>query len=214
MKESEVKTRLRAALEAHNENPSSLAKRFGVNQKTLNNQINSDTSVSLSTILLVAEALPDVSTEWLLRGGEAKSLNSLLLDSSDAVGAPYYDVDFQLGFDDMVAPSSENPEYLIRMPGYERATLWCNASGQSMAPEINNGDIIALQHIEDHSFLTYGDIYGIITTNGLRTIKRIGKSSHPNCYRLIPTNADYDEQDIPVDKILRVYRVLGAMKTF
>ena len=61
MDEIGVKNRLRTALEAYNENPTSLAKKFGVNQKTLNNQINSDTAVSLSTILLIAEALPEMS---------------------------------------------------------------------------------------------------------------------------------------------------------
>lgn len=73
MDEIGVKSRLRTALEAYNENPTSLAKKFGVNQKTLNNQINSDTAVSLSTILLISEALPEISLEWLLRGrGEMK----------------------------------------------------------------------------------------------------------------------------------------------
>ena len=50
MDEIGVKNRLRTALEAYNENPTSLAKKFGVNQKTLNNQINSDTAVSLRHI--------------------------------------------------------------------------------------------------------------------------------------------------------------------
>ncbi|MDO5395802.1 MAG: S24 family peptidase [Bacteroidales bacterium] len=129
-------------------------------------------------------------------------------------GVPYYDVDFQLGFDELIPPGIENPEYLIKMPGYEKATLWCNVSGNSMEPEISNGDIIALRRVEDFSFLTYGDVYGIITTNGLRTIKRIGRSDNPDCYRLIPTNKAYDDQDIPKEKILIVYRVMGAMKSF
>lgn len=110
--------------------------------------------------------------------------------------------------------ANEHPEYLIRMPGYEKATLWCNASGHSMEPEINNGDIIALQRVDDFSFLPYGDVYGFITTNGLRTIKRLGRSDRDGFYRLIPTNKDYDEQEIPINKIALVYRVMGAMKAF
>ncbi len=83
-----------------------------------------------------------------------------------------------------------------------------------MEPEINNGDIIALQRIEDFSFLPFGDLYGFITTNGMRTIKRLGRSLQPGHYRLIPTNRDYDEQDIPISAIACVYRVMGAMKAF
>lgn len=68
MEEKEAKNRLRIALESHGKNPTNLAKEHGLNQKTLNNQLNGDTSVSLSTILLISQALPDVSLEWLLRG--------------------------------------------------------------------------------------------------------------------------------------------------
>ena len=66
--ENEVKKRLREALLEYKITPTALAKRFGVNQKTLNNQINGDTAVSLSTILLISEALPDISLGWLIKG--------------------------------------------------------------------------------------------------------------------------------------------------
>lgn len=140
-------------------------------------------------------------------------LEEAMPEISETEGVPYYDEDFLLGFDEIIS-ARENPEYLIKMPGYEKATLWCNASGHSMEPEINNGDIIALRRIEDFSFLPYGDVYGIITTNGLRTIKRLGKSDREGYYRRIPTNREYDVQEIPVDKIAIVYRVMGAMKAF
>lgn len=87
MDEIGVKSRLRTALEAYNENPTSLAKKFGANQKTLNNQINSDTAVSLSTILLISEALPEISLEWLLRGRGDMSLTSASVVNSHNVNS-------------------------------------------------------------------------------------------------------------------------------
>lgn len=165
----------------------------------------------------IAAAFPDLNIDWLLTGeGEMLSAVKAVArpEISYTEGVPYYDEDFLLGFDEVGSPDSESPDFLIRMPGYEKATLWCNASGHSMEPEINNGDIIALQRIDDISFLPFGDVYGIITTNGLRTIKRIGRSAAPGCLRLIPTNKEYDEQDIPVEKIAIVYRVMGTMKAF
>ncbi|MEG1159653.1 MAG: helix-turn-helix transcriptional regulator [Acidaminococcaceae bacterium] len=79
MDENEVKKRLREILGAYKTNPSILAKQYGVNQKTLNNQINGDTAISLSTILLIIEFLPDISVDWLLCGsGEmCKTTNSI-----------------------------------------------------------------------------------------------------------------------------------------
>lgn len=155
-------------------------------------------------------------------GGEMLNSNDDDEDDTEEVkaeisyteGVPYYDDDFLLGFDEIYPSGYERPEYLIKMPGYERATLWCNASGSSMEPEISSGDIIALQRIEDPSFLPFGDVYGIITTNGLRTIKRLGKGHAKGYFRLIPTNKNYDEQEIRASEIAMVYRVMGAMKRF
>ncbi len=163
----------------------------------------------------IVSAYPQLNMNWLLTGeGEMLSKNEPKPEISYTDGVPYYDEMFECGFNELVAPNSESPEYLIKMPGYEKATLWCNASGASMEPEISNGDIIAMRRIEDFSFLPYGDIYAFITSNGMRTIKRLGRSSDPTCYRLIPTNKEYDEQDIPKSMIQIVYRVLGAMKAF
>lgn len=133
---------------------------------------------------------------------------------SYADGVPYYDEDFILGFTSLGTPVSETPEFLVNIPKYNGATLWCNATGHSMEPEINNGDIVALQLIDDPSFLLMGDIYALVTTNGLRTIKRVRKSDAPECYKLVPSNPGYDTQDIPIDKILRVYRVIGNIHGF
>ncbi len=129
-------------------------------------------------------------------------------------GVPYYDEDFVLGFNSLGFPSSENPEFLINMPRFQNATLWCNATGHSMEPEINNGDIVALELVEDPTFLLMGEIYAIVTTNGLRTIKRLRRAATPDSYLLVPTNPNYDPQEIPKNKILRVFRVLGNLHGF
>lgn len=163
---------------------------------------------------IIDMASPQINIDWLLTGRGKMLEKEATYEISYTEGVPYYDEDFMLGFEEVGTPNSENPDFLIRMPGYERATLWCNASGHSMEPEINSGDIIALQRIEDFSFLPYGDVYGIITTNGMRTIKRLGRGSTPDTYRLIPTNHDYDEQEIKKSQIAMVYRVMGAMKGF
>lgn len=156
-----------------------------------------------------------INIDWLLTGrGEMLEKETPKPEKNYTDGSPYYDVDFECGFDELMHPGAPNPECLIRMPGYEKATMWCNATGRSMEPEISNGDIIALQRIEDFSFLPFGAVYAIITTNGLRTIKRLGRSETPGCYKLIPTNPEYDSQDIPIKMIYCVYRVMGSMKSF
>lgn len=80
----EIKKRLQDVLVEYGSNPTQLARLFKVNQKTLNNQVNGDTDVSVSTILLFLDAFKDLSTEWLLRGrGDMRLLPDGLPDVQD-----------------------------------------------------------------------------------------------------------------------------------
>lgn len=194
--------------------PSQFATKAGIDASGFHKMLKGQLKITTATLKKIADAY-DLNFEWLKYGkGEMYVENAPVPEISYTDGVPYYDVDFKLGFDELVHPGAPNPECLIRMPGYEKATMWCNASGDSMSPEINNGDIIALQRVEDFSFLPFGDVYGFITTNGMRTIKRLGRSTRDGFYRLIPTNKEYDEQEIPIGKIAMVYRVMGTMKAF
>ena len=90
--EEEVKIRIREILKEFSSNPTQLSKQFGVNQKTLNSQINDTTTLSVSTILLILNAFPEVSAEWLLRGtGEltiqsGTNNTSISADDAELVG--------------------------------------------------------------------------------------------------------------------------------
>lgn len=135
---------------------------------------------------------------------------------SYAEGIPYYDYEFSAGFDSLADDSaSERPVCLINAPWLSRATLCCRAYGDSMRPEINSGDILALRRVEDFRFIPYGEVYGIITTEGLHTVKRVRRSRLGDDYLLlVPTNPDYDPQDIPISTIMHLYRVIGTIKLF
>ena len=93
---------------------------------------------------------------------------------------------------------------------------WCNVTGHSMEPEINHGDIIALKKIEDKSFLPLGEVYAIVTTNDMRTIKRLGAGKTDDSYTLIPSNKspEYSPQQLPARMIRTIFQVLGAVKRF
>ena len=157
----------------------------------------------------------DLSRSYLLAGeGEMLKTGRSHPVEGYETGVPYYNVDFLGGFDLVLNDQTVLPEYLIDFKEYNKATCWCNITGHSMEPEITSGDIIALKEIHDPSFLPFGEIYAIITTNGMRTIKRIGPASSPDCYALIPTNKapEYGVQEIPRTMIFKVYEVLGCMK--
>ena len=198
--------------------PSELAKRSGVDVSNLNKMLKGSQKITKQTLRKIADA-NNVSISWLLTG-EGNMLNANEATEKPRInyekGVPYYNVDFIGGFDIVENDQTINPEYLIDFKPYAKATCWCNISGHSMEPEINNGDIIALRRIDDFSFLPMGEIYAIVTKNDMRTVKRIGPSANPDNYTLIPTNKspEYGIQELPKNMILAIFEVMGCMKRF
>lgn len=190
---------------------------IGVSNSYIQNIVNGISDDVLNSIM---KKYPELNTDWLLTGNGNMLLSPMVDKNLDSYtinykkGVPYYNVDFIGGFDIVLNDQTTMPEYLIDFKKYNEATCWCNVTGHSMEPEITHGDIIALKKVEDVSFLPLGEIYAIVTTNGMRTIKRIGPSTKEDCYTLIPTNKspEYGVQEIPKRMISVVFQVLGCMK--
>ncbi len=134
---------------------------------------------------------------------------------SYTTGRPYYNVDFIEGFDLVTNDQTINPEYNIDFAPYNKdGVVWCNITGNSMEPLISNGDIIALKPLQDwNSFMEYGKTYAIVTTNNIRTVKKIRKGSDKDHLLLIPENLkECDEQEIHKSMIKHIFLVIGCMK--
>ena len=128
-------------------------------------------------------------------------------------GTPYYDVDFIGGFSEIFNSQVTVPACNVVVPGFEKASLWCNVTGHSMEPKINHGDIIALRECSV-SDIQYGEIYAVVLDT-LRTIKILRKGSSPDVLRYVPINIqNFDEQEFPVSRILHIFEVLGSIARF
>ncbi|MBO4550228.1 MAG: LexA family transcriptional regulator [Bacteroidaceae bacterium] len=151
---------------------------------------------------------------WLFTEDTSKTTDDSEVTKSTehTSGVPYYNVDFTLGFDILVNDQTTQPDYYVNFPPYNKCTCWINARGDSMTPTISAGDMVALQRIEDFRVLISGEVYAIVTRNGLRTIKRVNDLG--DSLRLIPDNKDYEEQVISKSDILGVFYVKGNVKAF
>ncbi len=197
------------------ESKADFARKVGEKPQTVSNWVVRDNGINV--LNKVMEVFPQVNKDWLMTGhGDMikSNNNSTEPQINFTKGVPYYNVDFIGGFDIVLNDQTISPEYLIDFRKYNEATCWCNVTGHSMEPEITHGDIIALKKIEDKSFLPLGEVYAIVTTNGMRTIKRLGPSNDPKCYTLVPTNKspEYGIQELPKDMIEHIFQVLGCMK--
>lgn len=82
MNEREVKDRVLQLFKYKRISVRAMAAQIGMAQKNLNNQVSGEVALSMHTLLLILDAFPDVSAEWLLRG-----TGEMFLDGSTPVGS-------------------------------------------------------------------------------------------------------------------------------
>lgn len=129
-------------------------------------------------------------------------------------GVPYYNVDFAAGYEHFVSSDVNNYDFKIDYEPYNHADFWVNNIGNSMAPKIESGDIVALKLKTDINQIIYGEIYAVVLPE-MRTIKYIRKSEKEGHVKFVPENTrDFDEQDMPVELIQKFFLVLGSIKKF
>lgn len=212
--------------EAYNiQKDTDLATLLGISKSTLSNWMSRDT-IDYDRVFSKCE---HINIDWLLTGhgsmqkeettplmGDEVAAKELVLPevNYEYKGAPYYNVDFIGGFDLVLNDQTRNPDYYIDFAPYNKdGVVWCNITGHSMEPELNNGDFIAMKEMKSPiQYLPAGEIYGIVTED-YRTVKRMTPSDKDGFVRLIPTNKspEFKPQDIPVSMICKVFAVLGSM---
>lgn len=156
-----------------------------------------------------------ISGDWLLTGKGNMIKEDVVpakVSYDPAVGKPYYDVDFIGGFSEIFNNQTTVPACNVLVPGFEKASLWCNVTGHSMEPKINHGDIIALRECSIND-IQYGEIYAVVLDT-IRTIKILRRGSSSDVLRYVPINQDFDEQEFPISRIIRVFEVLGSIARF
>lgn len=217
-----IHDRLRQFLKYEKITQQRVADDMGRTLQYVNGMVNGRSSIGKKVAARLQE-LYGVSSGWLLTGEGTMFAHSAnnepevvsdvpVVTMEPTKGRPYYNVDFRLGFDIMTNDQTVNPDYMIDFPPYNDVDCWVNAHGDSMAPTISSGDIVALKRIDDHSYLINGEIYAIVTTNGLRTIKRVRDNGET--FTLIADNQEVGEQIIPKQLVTHVYHVRGTIKMF
>ncbi len=215
-------------------NQQDFVERICSDKATVSQILNGKKEYNKQFVCKVVVAFPIISEKWLEFGEgdmlkseikysvEGASTNNTIEEQkaeyrirkkSENTGVPYFDVDFIGGYDMVENDQSVTPTYYIDFPQYNNADHWINVTGHSMEPRISHGDKIAIKHLNDwETYILYGEIYAIVTDE-YRTIKRVRRSKISDDYiRLIPLNAEFDEQDIPKSIVRNVFQVLGAAK--
>ena len=192
-----------------------LERNIGASKGVLSRAIDKGTDIQAKWIVQVVENYPQYSAQWLLTG-EGSMLKKDEVQGKVSydpkVGTPYFDVDFIGGFSEIFNDQTTLPACNVLVPGFEKASVWCNVTGHSMEPKINHGDIIALRECSIND-IQYGEIYAVVLDT-IRTIKILRRGSCSDVLRYVPINQDFDEQEFPISRIIRVFEVLGSIARF
>lgn len=216
----EIIERLESILKERGDTKNAFSIKVGINPSNFNRKMKGDIPFTSKDFAKISDAI-GINRDWLEFGKGDKGsfvredIDTKLSQNKTGISCtPFYDVDFALGFDAMYNDEPNVPSKYIAVPGYEKADFWCRTSGDSMKPFISNGDIIALKEIQDwQSFLPMNEVYAIMTTNDLRTVKVVRKGSDDMHFTLHAYNEDYEDQEINKATITKVFKVLGALKT-
>jgi hypothetical protein len=131
-------------------------------------------------------------------------------------GLPMYNVPITASFVTQYRDDPEiRPYYYLDDPRFKDCDFGAIITGDSMHAEIRHGDFIACKRIEDWSFVVFGEIYYVVSTNGLETCKYLNADpNNPNNFLLVPRNESISPSPIPKDMILRMYKVRGIIRGY
>jgi transcriptional regulator with XRE-family HTH domain len=116
-------------------------------------------------------------------------------------------------------PDHQVPDYIIRIPQFRDCNYGTRASGDSMYPEVRNGDQVICKELPVDARIIHGDMYIVHTKDGIETIKYIQQFIDDSADRpyvlLVPHNkAAGMGTPIPRDEIVRLFKVRGVFKAY
>lgn len=210
-------------------------KKIGVTINRIQKSIERDSNIKSDLLEKILKKYPAVNEDWLLTG-KGEMFNTDLIDRQNeairSIGGnneiikspfgtgkkkngegliPYYEVDFMAGNSmEFYEDSTITPAYFMDIPEFRGCTAF-RAYSDSMEDLIKSGNILFGTRVEDwRSHLEYGQIYGITMMDKRRYLKFIRKSNSPaNNFLLKSRNSDYDDFDIPKNKIKNIWLIEG-----
>ncbi|MGV0854815.1 S24 family peptidase [Empedobacter brevis] len=130
---------------------------------------------------------------------------------------PFYDVDFYSGFTKIFNDQTVAPSYYFYLPEFHNAQFAIKNSGKSMSKELGNDDILGLREVPEwQTYFPQGEIYAVVTTNDLRTIKKVRRDKDNKNLVLIPKPLDVDKfdypefEEVPISMVTALFQVVAS----
>lgn len=192
-----------------------ISEKINIPLKKLKEYDTGEKNIPKKTLEVLELFFEQIANEYENYKQEDTSISVLQTEvMNSSVQVPYYDVDFAGGWTSAELFSQQKPSFVISSPDFARAEFACNLVGNSISNRIENGSIIGLRKIEDWQiYFPTNEIYGVVTKNGLRTVKIVKRSKEKGFLELIPdalphfNNPPYEPELIPINYVVEFYQV-------
>ncbi|WP_404812036.1 helix-turn-helix domain-containing protein [Capnocytophaga canimorsus] len=192
-----------------------ISKKMNIPLKKLKEYDTGEKNIPKKTLEILEQFFEQTAKEYEVYEQEDTSIPVLQTETMiSSVQVPYYDVDFAGGWTSAELFSQQKPSFVISSPDFARAEFACNLIGNSISNRIENGSIIGLRKVDEWQiYFPTNEIYGVVTKNGLRTVKIVKRSKEKGFLELIPdalpqfNNPPYEPELIPIDYVVEFYQV-------
>jgi transcriptional regulator with XRE-family HTH domain len=226
---SDINARVKLIFERKNISQKQFSEEIGTTQQYISAVLKGERKVGSNLTERILKAFPDVGRYWLLTGEEDINTNKSTISEPNTeytkapVGkfdrkkssnelVPFYNLDFAAGNKLVLVDNNQvKPDYYMDVPEFAGCTAF-RAYSDSMERLIKSGSILFGTKLEEWNIhLEYGQIYGIICTDGRRYLKYIKKfKENPSEYFLFESeNENYDEFEMPKEYIRSIWLIHG-----
>ena len=206
--ETTVKDRLKAYLSAKNISMAEFGRRIGVSGAYVTSMRK---SIQPDKIERIRAEFPDLDIDWLLTGKEKEQKQTVDIALGNPTETrPHVDLYAAGGgnevLDGVTLSQCEQMPVVTILPRYD---FTMRVTGESMQPQIRPGDVVACMRIDEPTFLQWGRIHVLSTSQGI-VIKKIFDAG--DGIRCVSFNKDYPDFVIPKQEIYSFNLVVGLIR--
>jgi transcriptional regulator with XRE-family HTH domain len=175
-----------------------LAQKLGMSPQSLSNRLNGDTPLDANLIVALKPILGDVVMD-LMEDTQQEKLTRPRIPYDVAAGPNEV-------LDGVTLAQCEQLPVIPVFPNY---TFTMRVTGESMQPYINPGDEVACLKIDEPTFLQWGRVHVLFTSQGVIVKKIFDAGKGIKC---VSINPDYPEFIIPKKEIYSYNLVVGLLR--
>ena len=151
-----------------------------------------------------------ISPNWLLLGEGPMVTTQKKEESSTDTRLPLIPMEAFAG-PGLPNYEDERVEDYYTVSEFKNSDFLIRVKGDSMVPRYNGGDIVACKRVHDIFFLQWNRAYVILTRSQGIMIKRVQPSEKERCIKCVSDNEKYAPFDVPMDDIVQIALVNGAI---